>query len=69
MKCAHGATVAEIDDTALYYMLSRGIPRSKALVMLNFGFIQELVTQIPKEAIADWLLPKLSERFASMEVK
>lgn len=50
-------------------MLSRGIPRSKALVMLNFGFIQELVTQIPKEVIADWLLPKLSERFASMEVK
>ena len=69
VKCAHGATVAEIDDTALYYMLSRGIPRSKALVMLNFGFIQELVTQIPKEVIADWLLPKLSERFASMEVK
>lgn len=69
VKCAHGATVAEIDDTALFYLLSRGIPRSKALVMLNFGFVQELVNQIPKEAISEWLLPKLSQRFAQMEVK
>lgn len=69
VKCAHGATVAEIDDTALYYLLTRGIPRSRALVMLNFGFVQELVAQIPKAAIADWLLPKLSQRFAEMEVK
>ncbi|MBU3021797.1 SufD family Fe-S cluster assembly protein [Aestuariibacter sp. A3R04] len=69
VKCAHGATVAEIDDTALYYLLTRGISRSRALVMLNFGFVQELVAQIPKTAIADWLLPKLSKRFAEMEVK
>ncbi|WP_137166342.1 Fe-S cluster assembly protein SufD [Salinimonas lutimaris] len=69
VKCAHGATVAEIDDEALFYLLTRGIPRSKALVMLNFGFIQELVNQIPETSIRDWLLPKLSERFATMEVK
>ncbi|WP_395339346.1 Fe-S cluster assembly protein SufD [Ningiella sp. W23] len=69
VQCAHGATVAEIEEQALYYLLSRGIKRSKALVMLNFGFIQELVNAIPNEAIRDWLLPKLSERFESMEVK
>ncbi|MEG3765704.1 Fe-S cluster assembly protein SufD [Alteromonas sp. 14N.309.X.WAT.G.H12] len=69
VKCAHGATVAEIDDTALYYLLSRGISRSKALVILNFGFIQELVNEIPKEVIGAWLLPKLSARFSQMEVK
>ncbi|MBU2979163.1 Fe-S cluster assembly protein SufD [Alteromonas sp. C1M14] len=69
VKCAHGATVAEIDDTALYYLLSRGISRSKALVILNFGFIQELVNEIPKAAIGTWLLPKLSTRFSQMEVK
>ncbi len=69
VKCAHGATVAEIDEEALYYLLSRGISRSKALVILNFGFIQELVNQVPDEAIREWLLPKLSERFTRMEVK
>jgi Fe-S cluster assembly protein SufD len=69
VKCAHGATVAEIEEKALYYLLSRGIKRSKALVMLNFGFIQELVNAIDDENIRTWLLPMLSERFASMEVK
>ncbi|RDV29270.1 Fe-S cluster assembly protein SufD [Alteromonas aestuariivivens] len=69
VKCAHGATVAEIEEKALYYLMTRGISRSKALVMLNFGFIQELVNQIPNKAISEWLLPKLSERFLMMEVK
>ncbi|MCC5879254.1 MAG: Fe-S cluster assembly protein SufD [Idiomarina sp.] len=69
VQCAHGATVAEIDDEALYYMLTRGISRSKALVMLNFGFIQELVEQMPNEALRNWLQPQLRERFVNMEVK
>lgn len=69
VQCAHGATVAEIEEQALYYLQSRGIKRSKALVMLNFGFIQELVNAINNEAIKQWLLPMLNERFASMEVK
>lgn len=69
VKCAHGATVAEIEEQALYYLLSRGIKRSKALVMLNFGFIQELVNDIDNAHIRTWLSPMLSERFTSMEVK
>lgn len=69
VQCAHGATVAEIEEKALYYLLSRGIKRSKALVMLNFGFIQELVNAVNDEHIRTWLLPLLSDRFANMEVK
>jgi len=53
----------------LYYMLTRGVSRSKALVMLNFGFIQELINDVPNAAVREWLAPILSERFAQMEVK
>jgi Fe-S cluster assembly protein SufD len=67
--CAHGATVAEIDEETLYYLRSRGISRSQALVMLNFGFIQELVNQMPNQHLAQWLTPKLKTRFVEMEVK
>ena len=69
VKCAHGATVAEIEEEALYYMLTRGVSRSKALVILNFGFIQELINDVPNAAVREWLAPILSERFAQMEVK
>ncbi|MCW8196372.1 Fe-S cluster assembly protein SufD [Proteobacteria bacterium 005FR1] len=66
VKCAHGATVAEIDKKALYYLQSRGISRAQAQIMLNFGFINELVDQMPNEGLAEWLRPQLRERFASM---
>lgn len=66
VQCAHGATVAEIDEDALYYMLTRGIDRQQALVMLNFGFVQELLFQMPNKAIADWLQPILKQRFERM---
>lgn len=69
VRCAHGATIAEIDKKALYYMQSRGVSRADAQIMLNFGFINELVDQMPNELLADWLRPQLRERFANMEVK
>ena len=69
VRCAHGATIAEIDKKALFYMQSRGVSRSQAQVMLNFGFINELVDQMPSSVLADWLRPYLRERFAQMEVK
>jgi Fe-S cluster assembly protein SufD len=69
VRCAHGATVAEIEEEALYYLRSRGISRSQALVMLNFGFIQELVDKMPNQHLAQWLQPQLKSRFLEMEVK
>ena len=69
VQCAHGATVAETEEETLYYLCSRGISRSQALVMLNFGFIQELVNQMPNQHLALWLKPQLKSRFVEMEVK
>lgn len=66
VKCAHGATVAELDKRALYYMMSRGISRKDALVMLNFGFINALVDEMPNKALAEWLRPILRTRFQAM---
>lgn len=69
VKCAHGATVAQIDKQALYYLQTRGVSRSKAQVMLNFGFINELIDLMPNSALAEWIRPIIRERFAQMEVK
>lgn len=67
VQCAHGATVAEISEDDLYYLQTRGISKQKALVMLNFGFIQELVDEMPNKALAEWLTPILRNRFQVME--
>lgn len=64
--CAHGATIAEIDKAALYYLCSRGISLEQAHLMLNFGFINELIDKIPNSTLADWLRQQLSGRFTQM---
>jgi len=69
VQCAHGATIAEIEEEALYYLRSRGIARAEALVMLNFGFIQQLINNIANKPIMQWLEPKLKSRFVEMQVK
>ncbi|MGB1238405.1 MAG: Fe-S cluster assembly protein SufD [Pseudomonadales bacterium] len=68
VRCAHGATIAEIDEEAMFYLRSRGISRSDAQVLLSFGFINELVDQMDNQALAQWLRPQLRERFAKMEL-
>ena len=69
VRCAHGATVAEIDKKALYYLQTRGVSRSQAQLMLSFGFINELIDQMPNEALSEWVRPIIRQRFAQMEVK
>lgn len=69
VRCAHGATIAEIDNQSLYYLRSRGISELDAQIMLNFGFINELVDQMPNEVLAEWLRPQLRERFAQMKLE
>lgn len=69
VRCAHGATVAELDSSALYYLTSRGVTKAKALVMLNFGFINALVDEMPNDALAEWLRPQVQQRFANMNME
>lgn len=63
VKCAHGATVAQLEEKALFYLQSRGISRDEAEVMLSFGFINELLEAQPDDAIVQYLRPILARRF------
>ena len=63
VRCAHGATVAQMDKTALFYLLSRGIPKQKAELMLSFGFINELLAGLKHASVADYLRPILAKLF------
>jgi Fe-S cluster assembly protein SufD len=64
VKCAHGATISQLDDTALYYLQSRGISPSQARMMLSFGFVNELLSGLPIEDVKLWLENWLRHRFS-----
>jgi Fe-S cluster assembly protein SufD len=46
-RCGHGATVGKIDPLQIYYMMSRGIPRSKAEKMIVWGRLEQTIEAIP----------------------
>ena len=64
VKCAHGATVAQLDKTSMFYFLSRGISREEAEVMMSFGFINELLEGLVDEPVRQLLRPMLASLFA-----
>jgi Fe-S cluster assembly protein SufD len=67
VKCAHGASVGELDEMALFYLRSRGIPTEEARRLLIEGFLREPIEGIADAAIRDHLLRRLSLRLARLE--
>jgi Fe-S cluster assembly protein SufD len=50
VKCAHGATVGELDKTALFYLESRGLPPAQARGLLTRAFLSDALASIADEA-------------------
>ncbi len=67
VKCAHGASVGELDETALFYLRSRGIPTAEARRLLIEGFLREPIEGIADPAVREHLLHRLSLRLARLE--
>jgi Fe-S cluster assembly protein SufD len=51
VKCAHGATVGQLEEEELFYLLSRGLNESLARNLLTYGFAEEIVNKIGVESI------------------
>lgn len=46
VKCSHGATVGQLEDEELFYLLTRGIPEPLAKNLLTYGFAEEIINKI-----------------------
>ena len=64
VQCAHGATVAQLDETSLHYLRSRGVSRTQAQVMLSFCFINEVVDTVRCIPLREYLQGILNQRFS-----
>jgi Fe-S cluster assembly protein SufD len=51
VKCAHGATVGELDKRALFYLQSRGVPEPRAKALLTRAFVADAVSRIGEETV------------------
>ncbi len=62
VKCTHGATVGRLDETALFYLKSRGIGPALARKILIYAFAAEVLEEIPHEAVRQRLEAEVMSR-------
>jgi len=63
VKCAHGSTVGQLNDAALFYMRQRGISLEEAKVLLQNAFINEVIDMMQLEPLRDRLHYLVEKRF------
>ena len=63
VQCAHGNTVGNLDEAALFYLQQRGLPADEARALLTEAFLIEVVDRIEhegaREAVREWLTARL----------
>jgi Fe-S cluster assembly protein SufD len=58
VKCSHGCTVGQLDETALFYMQARGIPKKEAKALLMYAFSNVVIDNIK--------IPELKQRITKI---
>lgn len=58
VKCSHGCTIGQLDDEALLYLRSRGIPKKEATALLMFGFANNVLESVK--------IPQLKQRITKL---
>ena len=58
VKCSHGCTVGQLDETALFYMQQRGIPKKEAKALLMYAFSNAVIESIK--------IPELKKRITAI---
>jgi len=53
VQCSHGSTTGALDETALFYLRSRGIPRAEAEALLVLSFVAEAIEEVDDERLAE----------------
>jgi Fe-S cluster assembly protein SufD len=70
VKCAHGATVGQLDANALFYLRSRGLSEAQARALLTHAFADHIIAQLPVAELREQLTTAGHARFgAELEVE
>lgn len=64
VKCTHGATVGQLEETPLFYLMSRGIPKAQARGILVYAFAAEVLELVSIREVVDDLEERLLKKLA-----
>jgi Fe-S cluster assembly protein SufD len=61
VKCSHGATIGQMDEKSLFYLMSRGIKKEAAKHMLKSAFLSEVLNTVSIEPLRAHIHSKMSQ--------
>ncbi len=64
VRCSHGATIGQVEDGQLFYLMSRGLTRDQAERLLVLGFFEEVIGRIPMEGVRARVLEAIERKLA-----
>ena len=62
VKCAHGATVGQLDEEADFYLRSRGVDKNTARSILTFAFAADIAAGVAIDPLREWIERRIRER-------
>lgn len=62
VKCAHGATIGQMDEDQVFYLRTRGLAEADARSALTFAFAGDVLGRIPLPAVRSWLHDAVLEK-------
>jgi Fe-S cluster assembly protein SufD len=65
VSASHGGTVGELDETAIFYMQSRGLDRPSAVRVIVEGFFEPLIAELQDEALEELVRTKVASKLAA----
>lgn len=64
VKCSHGATIGQLDESSIFYLKSRGLNEEAARNLLQKAFLGDVVTHFKIESIRDSVLQKIDDKLS-----
>jgi Fe-S cluster assembly protein SufD len=62
VRCTHASTIGQLDDTEIFYLMSRGIPYETAVRMVVQGFFDPVMQRIPIAGVRDRIADRILEK-------
>jgi Fe-S cluster assembly protein SufD len=69
VRCTHGATVSQLEDEPVFYLMSRGLPRSEAERLVVDGFFAPIMERIPFEDVRARFTEMIDDKMGSSETR
>jgi len=69
VMCGHGSSVGPLDEDQRYYLMSRGLTPDSADRLQVRGFFEEVVQQIPDQALEEWVRTRINGKYVAAQTE